>query len=83
MHLKLQKKYEEQIETPALLQKKQELDKIRNFYRPIKREELDQHEKEFLTKLKMKEKELKYKRELEAKQLGVGVSLLHYLFAIL
>ena len=61
--MKLEKQYEENFVSPALEQKKNELDKIRNFYRPIKRKELDDHEKNFFKELKMKEDEKRFKRE--------------------
>lgn len=67
MHEKLEKKYEQNIAIPALEQKKQELDKIRNFYRPINRSELDEHEKNFLVQLKQKQEEKKMMREIENK----------------
>lgn len=74
MHEKLEKKYKENIEIPALQQKKIQLDQLRNFYRPIKREELDEHEKNFLQQLKLKQDEKRFKREQEYKNMGIGVS---------
>ena len=76
LHDKLEKKYEQNVILPALEQKKMELEKIRNFYKPIPRSELDEHEKNFLIQLKQKQDEKKMKREIEYKKLGVGVSYL-------
>ena len=75
MHEKLEKNYEQNFILPALEQKKMELEKIRNFYKPIPRSEIDEHEKNFLVQLKQKQDEKKMKREIEYKKLGIGVRL--------
>ena len=74
MHKKLENRYKQEVEIPTLQQKKLELEKIRNFYKPIQRKDIDDHDKNFVETLKLKEKELKLKREIEARELGVGVS---------
>jgi hypothetical protein len=63
MHNKLEKQYEQNFVIPALEQKKLQLENLRNFYKPIDREELDDHEKNFLIQLKHKEDEKRFKRE--------------------
>lgn len=73
VHEKLEKKYEQNFIIPALEKKKLQLDKLRNFYRPIKREEIDEHEKNFLIQLKQMEDEKRFRREQEYKKIGSGV----------
>lgn len=76
MHEKLQKKYHDQFVVPSLEQKKMQLENLRNFHKPINREELDEHEKKFLETLKLKQDEKRLKREREYKEWGIGVSLI-------
>lgn len=64
-HERIEKKYQEQILTPSLEQKKLQLENLRNFHKPINREELDEHEKNFLITLKQKQTEKRIKREQE------------------
>jgi hypothetical protein len=64
-HDRIQKKYEDQILTPNLEQKKILLENLRNFHKPINRSELDEHDKNFLVTLKRKQDEKRIKRELE------------------
>jgi len=58
-----------------LKKNKIKLESLRNFYRPIKKEELDEHDKNFLMNLKLKQEEKRLRREQEYKEMGVGVSL--------
>jgi len=58
-----------------LKKNKIKLESLRNFYRPIKKEELDEHDKNFLINLKLKQEEKRLRREQEYKEMGAGVSL--------
>ena len=75
VHIKLEKNFQQNFTIPSLQQKKQQLENLRNFYKPIKREELDEHEKNFLITLKQKQDQKRLKREQEYKEMGVGVSI--------
>lgn len=66
-HERIEKNYHEQILTPSLEQKKLKLENLRNFHKPINREELDEHDKNFLVTLKRKQNEKRIKREQEMK----------------
>ena len=43
LYKQLEDRYEKEVKLPELEKKKQELDNLRNFYKPIKKEELDEH----------------------------------------
>ena len=73
VHDKLEKEYEEKFIIPTLEQKKAQLENIRNFYKPIDREELDEHEKNFLITLKKKQDEKRLKREMELRKIAVSL----------
>ena len=43
MYKKIEKNYKKSVEMPALEQKKEKLEQIRNFYKPIDRQEVEDH----------------------------------------
>ena len=47
MHKKIEQKYQKSVEIPALAQKKKQLEDIRNFYKPIDKEEMEKHKKDY------------------------------------
>lgn len=58
---------------PELERKKKNLETIRQFHKPIKREELDEHEKNYQEKIKIEREKQRMKREKWYSDIGYGV----------
>lgn len=78
-HNKLEKEYQDKFVIPTLEEKKSKLENLRNFYQPINREEIDEHDKNYHLNLKLKNDEKRLRREQEDRDKGVGVRILDLL----
>lgn len=73
LHEEIEERYKEHILMPELEKKKKELEDIRQFHKPIKREDLDEHEKNYLEKIKIEREKQRMKREKWYSDIGYGV----------
>ena len=73
MYKQIEKDYQEKIELPTLQEKKRVLSDIRNFYKPILREEIDDFEKDYQEKKKIKVEQKRIEREKWYNEIGYGV----------
>ena len=58
---------------PSLEEKKQQLNDLRNFYKPIRKEELDEFEKEYQEKRRLKFDQKRIEWEKYYTEIGYGV----------
>lgn len=73
LYEKIEENYNKEILMPELERKKKELEHIRRFHKPIKREELDEHEKNYQEKIKIELEKQRLKREKWYSDIGYGV----------
>jgi hypothetical protein len=73
LHQEIQDRYKSDIIMPELERKKKNLESIRKFHKPIKREELDEHEKDYQEKIKIEREKQRMKREKWYSDIGYGV----------
>lgn len=69
----IEDRYNKDILMPELQKKKKDLDSIRKFHKPIKREDLDEHEKDYQEKIKIEREKQRIKREKWYSDIGYGV----------
>ena len=73
LHEEIEDRYNKQILMPELEKKKKDLENIRQFYKPIKREELDEHEKEYQENINIENEKQRMRREKWYSDIGYGV----------
>lgn len=73
LHEEIEDRFNKDILMPELERKKKELESIRQLYKPIKREELDEHEKNYQEKIKIEREKQRMKREKWYSDIGYGV----------
>lgn len=64
LYVQIEKRYQEEVELPAIKRQQQVLEEIHEFHKPLDREELLQHEKSVLAKME----ETKLKQQISALQ---------------
>lgn len=73
LHEQIEERYKQDVLMPELERKKKNLDEIRKFHKPIKREELDEHEKNYQEKIKIEMEKQRMRREKWYSDIGYGV----------
>jgi len=73
LHEEIEERYAKDIVMPELEKKKKQLESIRKFHKPIKKEELDEHEKNYQEKIKVEREKQRMKREKWYADIGYGV----------
>ena len=73
LYKKIEDKYKSDILMPELERKKRQLGDIRKFHNPIKREDLDEHEKNYQERIKIEREKQRLKREKWYSEIGYGV----------
>ena len=71
-HIKLKDKYKEQIESVSLKEQKEKYRKIKQFDIPVTKDDLDEREKEYLERKKLKMEQLRLEREKYYADIGQG-----------
>lgn len=64
--------YKDRVESKLLEEKKAKLNEIRNFHKPIRREELDDHQKDYQEKIRLKNEQKRMERENYYAKIGYG-----------
>ena len=73
LYKEIEERYNKDILMPELQRKKNNLDSLRKFHKPIKREELDEFEKDYQEKIKIEREKQRIKREKWYSDIGYGV----------
>lgn len=73
MYKKIEERYNHDVLMPELEKKKKDLNSIRKFHKPMKREELDEFEKDYQEKVKIEREKQRIKREKWYSDIGYGV----------
>lgn len=73
MYKKIEERYNQEVLMPELEKKKKDLNNIRKFHKPMKREELDEFEKDYQEKVKIEREKQRIKREKWYSDIGYGV----------
>ena len=73
VYQEIEDRYSKDIVMPELERKKKNLESIRKFHKPIKREDLDEHEKNYQEKIKIEREKQRMKREKWYSDIGYGV----------
>jgi len=73
LHEEIEERYNKDILMPELEKKKRELENLRKLHKPIKKEDLDEHEKNYQEKIKIEREKQRMKREKWYSDIGYGV----------
>lgn len=65
LYVEIEERYEHEIHLPELMEKKEKLQAKRNFYKPIVKKELDEHDKKYFSYKRNKDEEIRRNREKE------------------
>ena len=71
-HVEMEERYNKKVIMPSLERKKEELRKKREYFQPIRRKDLLEHERIYEQRLQMKLREKREKREKWYKDIGYG-----------
>ena len=77
-HKKIEQKYQKSVEIPALAKKKKQLADIRDFYKPIDKDDMEKHKKDYYSTKVTNEEKVKKNREKDMKDLKDHRDNLHY-----
>ena len=72
LHNKIVENYKNKVEMPVLEQRKAHLSELRNFYKPVRKEDIDEFEKEYMERKRLKTDRLRIEREKYYSDLGQG-----------
>jgi hypothetical protein len=73
LYEEIEERYRKDVLMPELERKKRNLETIRQLHKPIKKEELDEHEKNYQEKVKIELEKQRMKREKWYSDIGYGV----------
>lgn len=71
-HYRQEERYKKEIELPGLEERKKALSDLRNFHKPIVREEIDDFEKDYQEKRRLKIDQKRIEREKWYNDIGSG-----------